>query len=158
AVSLLSGCAVADLRQIGAIAGDETGTVAGRTVTGYDDNGLELLQPVEDCKPVPKARMRARKGRLSAHGEVAGEQDVFGLNPDDRITERMVRAYGCEFRMHATEIEVVIAVERDVRLPEIRVLEQLGIDWGTAGEHLGELQAGLGDLLHLVDRTDQRRR
>ena len=49
-------------------------------------------------------------------------------------------------------------LERDVRLAKVRVLEQLGIDWGTACEHLGELQAGLGDLIHLVDRADQRGR
>ena len=30
--------------------------------------------------------------------------------------------------MHATEIEVVAALERDVRLAKVRVLEQLGID------------------------------
>ena len=52
--------------------------------------------------------------------------------------------------MHAAEIEVVVALERDVGLAEIRVLEQFGIDCGTAGENLSELQAGLGDVLHLV--------
>src|SRR5262245_35904927 len=67
----LGGGAVAELRQVGAVAGDEGDAVAGRTVTGDDDGGLERLQPVEAREPLPKARMRARKGRLSAHGEIA---------------------------------------------------------------------------------------
>jgi hypothetical protein len=40
----------------------------------------------------------------------------------------MVGAHGREFRLHTAEIEVVVALERDVGLAEIRVLEQLGID------------------------------
>ena len=67
----------------------------------------------------------------------------------------MVWAHGCEFRPHAAEIEVVVALECDVSFTEIRVLEQFGVNCGTAGEDLGELQAGLGDILLLVGRADQ---
>ena len=67
----------------------------------------------------------------------------------------MVWSHGCEFRPHAAEIEVVVALERDVGLAEIRVFEQLGIDCGTAGEDLGELQAELRDVFDLVGRADQ---
>src|SRR6476620_7961031 len=99
--------------------------------------------------------MGARKGRLSAHGKIAGKQDAVRVDPDDRIADRMVWAHGCEFRLNATEIEVVVALERDVGLAEIRVLEQVGINCGTAGKDLGELQAELGDILLLARRTNQ---
>src|SRR5262245_13097094 len=69
--ALFGGGAVADLRQVGAVAGDKGGAVAGRAVTGDDDGGLERLEPVEARLPLPKARMRARKGRLRPHGEIA---------------------------------------------------------------------------------------
>jgi hypothetical protein len=52
-------------------------------------------------------------------------------------------------------IEIVFALERDVGLAEIGVLEEFGVQRGAAGEHLGEPQAGLGDVLQLVGRADQ---
>ena len=139
--SLFSGGAVANLHQVSAIAGDEGGAVASRAVARHDDSGLECLQPIEAREPLSKARMGARKGWLRAHSEIAGKQDALGIDQDDRIADRMVWAHGCEFCMHTAEIEVVVALERDVGLAEIRVLEQFGIDCGTAGENLSELQA-----------------
>src|SRR5262249_48374258 len=65
--ALGGGRAVSPLRQVGAIAGDERGAVAGRAMAGHDDGGVERLQPVEAREPVLQARTRAGKGRLVAH-------------------------------------------------------------------------------------------
>ncbi len=155
---LLSRRSVADLNQIRTIAGNKAGAVARWAVTRHDDGGLECLQPVETLEPLPEARMRARKGRLSAHGEIAGKQNALGLDPDDRIAGRMVWAHGNELRLYPAEVEIVVALECNVGLAEICVLQQFGINCGTAGKYFGELQAELGDVLHLVGRANQRGR
>src|SRR5262245_63835701 len=96
--------AVADLRQVGAIAGDERGAVAGRAVTGHDDGGLERLESVEARQPVLKARAGARKGGLIAHGDIAGKQDALGLDPDDRIADRVVGADRKSTRLNSSHL------------------------------------------------------
>jgi hypothetical protein len=62
----------------------------------------------------------------------------------------MIWTHRDEFGSHASEVEVVVTFERDVGLAEIRVLKQVGIDRGAAGEDLGEPQAGLGDVFDLI--------
>jgi hypothetical protein len=94
-----------------------------------------------------EARMRARERGLCAHRDVAGEQHAVGRDPDDRIAGRVVRTHGGQLGVHAAEIEVVVVLERDVRLAEGRALEQLGIDRGALGKNVRELQAELGDVL-----------
>src|SRR5262249_60681869 len=124
----------------------------------YVDGGRELLQAMDAGEPLLKARTRACKGRLRTHGEVPGKQNSVGLDPDNRVADGMVRAHRCQFRPYAAEIEFVVALEGDVGLAEIRVLEQFGMDRGPAGEDLGEPQAGLGDVLLLIRRADPLRR
>ena len=67
----------------------------------------------------------------------------------------MVWAEGCQFHLRPAEIESVIVIERNIRLAEIRILEQLRVDRGTGGKNFGELQAELGDIFDLILRADQ---
>ncbi len=77
-------------RELTSIPPDERSTLAGRAVARHDNAWLERLQSVEAGEPLPQARMRACKGRLGAHGEIAGKQDAVRLDPDNRIAGRMV--------------------------------------------------------------------
>lgn len=123
------------------------------------DNGLRLerLQPIEVTQPLSKARMRTRKRWLSSHGKIAGKENALGSDPYDRVACGVIRAYREDLCLHAAKIEVVFALERDIRLAEFGILQQLGICARTTGEYLGELPTEFGDISHLVGGPDQDR-
>ena len=62
----------------------------------------------------------------------------------------MIGAHRDDADTDAAEIDLVLALERHVRLAECRILEQLGIDRRPRPEHLGGLHSELLDVLHLA--------
>src|SRR4029078_5696598 len=98
----------------------------------------------------------AGESRLRAHGNIAGEENAVRLDPNRGVAPRVVRTHGDELHFHTAEIERVIPIEGHVRLAEIDILEQFGIDRRATREHLRKLQAKIRNVLRLVVWTDQR--
>src|SRR5262245_14070841 len=90
------------------------------------------------------------ESRLRPHGNIAGEKYAVGFGSHRGVPPRVVRADGAGLHFHTTEIELVFPVERYVRLAEIGILEQLGLDRRAAREYLRKLQAEFRNVLHLV--------
>src|SRR5262245_30013141 len=87
-------------------------------------------------EPLAKRRIGAAERRLGLHGDIAGKQDAVGLDPDGDVAAGVVGTHRGEAHFHAAEVEVVVALESDVRLAIFRALEQLAVDRGTRREIL----------------------
>ena len=74
------------------------------------------------------ARVRARESRLRLHCEVAAEEHLVAFDPDCDVAPGVVRPERKELGRYAAEVQVVLLVEHEVGLAELRILEKLGVD------------------------------
>src|SRR5262249_44347721 len=57
-------------------------------------------------------------------------------------------------RFYPAEIDIVVLLEGDVGLAEVRALEQFSVQWRARGENFRQFQAEFGNVLLLVGRAD----
>src|SRR4029453_5076478 len=102
-------------------------TVAVWTVTRYDQHRSQGTQPAQDVHPRLRACGLTEREKGLVHHHVAGKEHTIRFDERHRVAPRVHGTKREELHSQATEIDRVIALERDIRDAKLHVLQQLRI-------------------------------